>query len=361
MPLGPYAPALPQPLALRLKLRGDRVVGVEPPLTGYCRRGAIELATNSSVEDALALVDRSCSLAGTAHRLALVAALEALAAIEPASSARITRVLCAEVERILARLWILALAARGAGVVRHERAALEQREALLEAMRSATGQRVFWAVAIPGGTRPDFTYALDALAGALAALDAQVPTWRSLVGPRGPIGQAARGAGALSAARADALALAGVAAGGSTAARDLRRDDPYSGYNDLTITWPARAHAATSDAAVRLAFVVEDMATSTSIARECLTELAGASASARAFVPDPALAGREAAATVEGPHGPVTVAVALAANGTIERLRLETRCAAVADALPELLEGCSLSQVPLLLASVDLCPECLDL
>lgn len=359
-PLGPYSPALPQPLALRLRLRGDRIVGVEPPLTGYCRRGVVELAAGGSVDDALALVERSCSLAGTAHRLALVAALETLAGITPNRAAGITRVLFAEAERVLARLATLARAAGAAGAVRHERAALEQREALFAALRTATEQRVFWAVAVPGGIRPDLPYALDELREALEALEARVPTWRSVVGPRGPVGQAARGAGTLSAARATALGLGGMAGGGSGAGADRRRDDPYGGYNDLTISWPPAAVNASGDAVARLAYAVEDMATSVTIGRDCIAELAGATASAKPFDPAALPAGREASATVEGPHGPVTVSVALTGGGRVERLRIETHCAAVLDALPELLEGRPLSQAPLILASADLCPECLD-
>lgn len=360
-PLGPYSPALPQPLALRLQLRGDLIAGVEQPLTGYCRRGSIDLATGGTVEDALALVERSCSLAGTSHRLALVAALESLAGIEPERPTRITRVLFAEVERILARLWMLTQAARAAGIPRHERTALDQREALFAALRTATGQRVFWAVAIPGGTSSDVTYELDDLRTAIQALETSLPTWRSLAGPRGPLGQSGRGVGKLSAERAAALGLSGIAARGSGAAYDLRQRDPYGGYNDLTIEWPMATASAAGDTAARLAYAVEDMAASATVALECLDELAGASATAQPFPPSAALAGREASAAVEGPHGRVTVAVALTGDGHIERLRLETRCVAVLDALSELLEGQPLSLAPLLLASVDLCPECLDL
>lgn len=352
---------LPQPIALRLRLRGERISGVEPPLTGYCRRGVTELAAGGSVEDALALVERSCAIAGTAHRLALVTALESLTGVTPSRSAGITRVLFAEAERILARLATLAQAARAVSATRQERDALEQREALFAALRTATGQRVFWAVAVPGGTRSDFAYELDGIREALAAVEAQIPTWRSVVGPRGPVGQASRGAGTLSGERAAALGLAGIAAGGSGVGGDLRRDDSYGGYNDLTIDWPARLGSAAGDAAARLAYAVDDMAISATIGRECLMELEGASASAKPFDAADAPVGREASATVEGPHGPVTVAVVLASGGRVERLRLEPRCRATLEALPELLEGRPLSQAPLILASADLCAECLDL
>lgn len=360
-PLGPYHPALPQPIALRLKLRGDLIVAVEPPVGGYCRRGVVALAAGGTVDDALALVERSCSLAGTSNRLALVAALEALAGIEPSRAARITRVLFAEVERILARLWTLAQAARAAGAERQERTALDQRESLFAALRQPTGQRVYWAVAIPGGTRPDFAYELDGLRDTLQTLEAQVPTWRSLAGTRGALGAAGSSVGTLNAERVGVLGLKGIIAGGAGVADDLRQSDPYGGYSDLTIDWPANATGGASDIAARLRYVVDDMATSMSITRQCLAELDGVSEPARPFSLAAASAGREVAATVEGPHGPITAVVAVTSTGNIERLRLDTPCAAVLDALPELLEGRPLAQAPLLLASVDLCPECLDL
>lgn len=325
----------------------------------------MDLAIGGSVEDALSLIERSCSLAGTSHRQALVMALESLAGVEPDKAARVTRVLFAEIERILARLWTLTLATRAAGVPRHERTALDQRETLFAALRQATGQRVFWAVAMPGGTRSDFTYDdLGELRAALQTLDISIPTWRSLAGPRGPLGQTGRGAGKLSAERVAALGLSGIGAGGSGGAYDLRRSDPYGGYNDLTIDWPTPVTPTSAgDAAMRLAYAVEDMATSVAIALECLDTLSADAAQpgAQPFQSGPALAGREATATVEGPHGPVTVAVALTDDGHIARLRLESPCIAALDTLSELLEGQPLSLAPLLLASVDLCPECLDL
>jgi Ni,Fe-hydrogenase III large subunit len=52
--------------------------------------------------------------------------------------------------------------------------------------------------------------------------------------------------------------------------------------------------------------------------------------------------------------------VALADAEHVARLRLETPGAALIPALPEILEGGQLAQASLILASLDLCLECLD-
>ncbi|HEX8033960.1 MAG TPA: hypothetical protein VF510_08945, partial [Ktedonobacterales bacterium] len=138
-----------------MRLRGETVVAVEPPATGYCHRGVAELAEDRPLDDVIALVERSCSLAGNAHRTALCMAVESAANVTPGKTVRVARVLFAEVERILARLWLLGEAGRAANVPLAVADALAQREALLEATETITGERTFWGIAVPGGVRPD--------------------------------------------------------------------------------------------------------------------------------------------------------------------------------------------------------------
>jgi Ni,Fe-hydrogenase III large subunit len=363
-PLGPYHPALPQPVALRLKLRGETIVGMEPPVAGYCRRDVRALAQGGSVEDALALVERSCALAGTAHRLALVQALEALAGVTPPEPARLTRVFFAEIERLLARLWLLGQTARMAGLPRLFRTALDQRETLYTALAQATGERVFWAVAVPGALRSESLADLEPIGEALRALEPGVASWQVAASLRGPLGRAGAGMGRLSAQRAEALALAGVAGHGAYAARDLRRDAANGGYGDLDIAWPQVATEPDGDVTSRLAVAAADLALSLTMAQTCLDRLdrlADGADSGTALDVAQLPAGREASATVEGPHGPATVTLTLGAGGTVGQLQLATGSSALLEALPEALEGATISQAPMILASLDLCPECLDL
>src|SRR5262249_20166222 len=155
------------------------------------------------------------SFAGTAHRIALCRALEAAADLHVSQQASLTRILFAESERSLARLWVLGWVAYGMGLVQLWRDALQRREELFAALEKATGRRQFWGVVIPGGVRGDLE--LEPLGDALARVEQDVTTWRVAIGPRGLLGRAGAGAGLISAERAQALGLEGVAGCGSVA------------------------------------------------------------------------------------------------------------------------------------------------
>lgn len=346
-----------QPLALKLRLRGETIVGMEPPSTGYCRRGIAPLVESARVEDALAVVERSCSLAGTAHRTALCQAIESATGTAVAPTARLTRVVFLEVERILARLWLLGTTARAASLPAPFKDALKQRETLYAALETATGQRVYWAVAIPGGARTDLD--LTPLREVLDGLVPDVVVWRAAVAPTGPLGRTGQGMGVLAGERAEALQLTGIAAGGSGDAPDARRDQPSGGYADLSFAWPEGVSGA-GDVAARMRYAVENIATSLDLTQACFEALETAgepSAAAALKVPGAPAAGQ---ATVEGPHGPVTVRADLTPALTIARFHLETPGATLLASLPEVLEGRPLAHAPAVLASLDLCMECID-
>jgi Ni,Fe-hydrogenase III large subunit len=354
-PLGPYAPPTAQPLALTLRLRGETVVGVEPLHAGYCHRGIAALVEGKTIDEALPLVEHSCCFAGTAHRIALCRALEAAAGATIEPSARATRILFLEIERILARLWLLGLTSRGMGLTHLWQTALEQREALIAALETATSARAFWGIATPGGVRAELE--IDPLRTALEQLDATATAWRAAVGPQGALGRTGKGMGALTEERARALGLRGPAGAGSYADEDARRTD--EGYEALAVEWPSADQKRTGDVAARLAFAVEDLAASLALTQKCLAGLpAGESGAVRPLkLPTGDLSLQ---AVVEGPHGPVTLTATHSAASTLHDLRIETAAPAALAAVPEALEGKPLAHALPTLASLDLCLECLD-
>lgn len=361
-PLGPFHPALAQPFALTLRLRGEIIVGVEPPVTGYCRRGVAELVEDRPLEDALALVERSCSLAGTTHRIALCMAVEAAAGVTPDKTVRVARVLFAEVERILARLWLLAQAGRAANVPLAVAEALAQREILLEATEMITGERTYWGIAVPGGVRPDL--GMKPLRDAFERFAPALTSWRRMVSAQGTLGRAGKGIATLSRETVEASSLNTLAAFGSRERVDLRGVRLYGGYADLDLdedVWSTQHDIFGGDVAARLAYAVEDMASAQSIAVACLDALAEAGdiLDEPQVVPTASI-NRHGHAEVEGPHGPVSVGATLTSANCVSDLQLETPGAATVSALPAILEGQLLALVPLILASLDLCLECHD-
>jgi Ni,Fe-hydrogenase III large subunit len=353
-------------------LRGETIDETAPPATGYCRRGIAELVSGKPLDAALAIIERSCATAGHSHRLAACLAIEAARGAIPSPRAQLLRAAFAEIERCLARLWTLGLTARAAGIGAAWRDALDQRELLYAALSEETGERTYWSIAVPGGVRdlPDGAD-LAKLSVAMDQLEPLVEAWRVTVGPRGPLGRAGIGTGRISPEQARQVRLTGLAARASGVAGDLRRDAPYGAYATAQFEWPSAAvpDRRGGDVADRMSLAVDDLATSVQLTRLFLADITPAQSEAESAqgAQTAAVASgangdsqREGTATVEGPHGAVTIAVALTSAGTVDHISSQLPGAELIAALPDLLQGRTMSQVPMVLASLDLCPECAD-
>src|SRR5260221_2028327 len=363
-PLGPYHPALFQPIALRFKLRGEIIDHVEPPTMGFCRRGISELVVGKPLADALDLVERSCSFSAHSYRLAACRAIEAATDVAPSKQARLLRSLFAEIERILARLWTLGLAARAVALSAAFHDALEQRETLLELMEELTGERIFWALPQPGGVRQLEDETFVTLSAALDQLTAASATWRLATSTRGPLGRVGKGIGRLTPEQVAARELTGLAAYAVGVTEDTRRV-AYEGYGDIDFEWSSEEDIAVptgGDVAARLAAASGDLATSVRLARALLDAAREADASALLGGAAATASGREGQATVEGPHGQLRAACTLADADHVEQLQVHAPGAtALLDPFPHALRGQPAALAPLILASLDLCAECVDL
>jgi ech hydrogenase subunit E len=278
-------------------------------------------------------------------------------------------VLFAEIERLLARLWTLALAARAASAVQLHETALQQRESLFTALEATTGKRHYWGISIPGGTRNDLT--IEPLQEALGRLQPEITAWRIAVAPKGLLGRSGNGIGIISDEQAREIGLEGVARSGSSRASDLRATQPYAAYADYqtelgkdTETDDASGsvgNKSAGDVTSRLTAVAADLLVSHAIAQKAVSKLQEDARDGKLAVT--IAAPRDdvsASSVVEGPHGPVSLGCTYTRAGVITELVLETPAGRLVQALPHLLEGRLLPQVPLILASLDPCIECID-
>jgi Ni,Fe-hydrogenase III large subunit len=353
------------PIGLSFKLRGETIDSVLPPVTGLCQRGIESLAVGKPMAEALGIIERACSFAGQSYRLAACQSIEAVTGGTPARRARLLRSVFAEIERLLARLWMLGMAARAVGLSAAFHEALEQREMLFDAAEQLTGERVYWAVAEPGSVRALREDAFEVVELALDQLTGAVATWRLATDARGPLGRASAGVGRLDRERVPTLQLSSPSAHAAGITIDLRRDQPYAGYADITFDWAnGQSGGGAGDAAARLAAGVADMALSLRLIRALLEALrsAGDEAGATTVVSGSGGAPGEATASVQGPHGPITCRATFADGGRFDQLTLDRPDAtATLAALPDALRGQPIMLAPLILASLELCMECNDL
>jgi NADH-quinone oxidoreductase subunit D len=359
-PLGPYHPALSEPLALRLRLRGERVTSVEEPAegaTGYSYRGALELTEGLSLDDALVILERVCARAGQSYRLALCLAVEKIIRPQLSRPAQLVRTLFAELERLNSALWTLGEIARAVDQRRLWVESLEQRERVFAAALAATGERAFWGVALPGGVREGIT--LEPLRDFASSASALYEQWRASAAIGGGLRRATEGLGRQATGSPADGALESAAVYGASI-HDARREAPYDAYRMMTLDWaPLDAlDSAPLDAAASVARLVAGMKLSVDIILTCLEELDGEPNLPRAALK---LTAGEGTAAAQSPHGPARVTVTLEGDGSVVALALKTPAAQIIAQAPSMLAGRALGEAPALLAALDLCPSCAEL
>lgn len=355
-PLGPFHPALAEPVATRLRLRGERVTGVAPLGTGYSYRGALGLAVDLPLDDALVILERVCARAGQSYRLALCLAVERVTHVEVSRPAQLMRTLFAELERLHSALWTLGEMARGIDQRGLWAQALEHREQVFEAASEATGERVFWGVALPGGVRSDLK--LEPVRAFAEGAPTIYAAWQQETVTGGALRRATERMGGALETASDAAPESASEQSGSPS--DARRATPYDAYRLLSLDWtPLEAlNAMTLDVATKASRLVAGMKLSVDIIATCLEELDGEPGLA---APSSKLVAGEGAAKTQSSHGRARAAVTLDGEGTVKALTLETVCAAPFTRAPELLAGRAVAEAPALLAALDLCPSCAEL
>ncbi len=365
-PLGPIHPALPEPISLKLALHGEKITGAETH-TGYLKRSVETLMLQKNLADALILAERICGTCGYSHRYALCLAIESIAGITPPPRAQALRVVFAEVERILARLWTLAHIGRAAELGALYSGALEAREILFEACVGATDKRLFWEIAVPGGAQniQDPQTIIDAV----QALNSVIAPFDRLLSPKGPLANRAGSVGILSQEAAEEMCISGPVARASGVTHDARLDTPYDIYAQMAdiLSTETNTGFISGSAPARARQMFSDIQDSARIITKIFDDMP--EGQERAALPD-ILPPEKTTVTIEGARGSETLTIELNANrGTnadltvpefIKSIAFATPSGENIGALPVVLQETLLSDAMIALSSLDLCIACVD-
>jgi NADH-quinone oxidoreductase subunit D len=228
--MGPQHPSTHGVLRLLLELDGETVLACTP-IIGYLHTGIEKNTEYRTWQQGVTFVTRADYLAPFFNELGYCLAVEKLLGIEAPPRAQVLRVMFCEMNRIASHLVWLATSGLELGAVSVMLYGFREREQILDIFEAATGLRMNHAYVRIGGVVMDLPEGgLDRIGDFLRMMPGRIDEYESLL-TENPIWiQRNQGVGLLSAEAALTFGVTGPTLRAAGAARDVRRDEPYSGY-----------------------------------------------------------------------------------------------------------------------------------
>ena len=238
--MGPQHPSTHGVLRLVLELDGEQVVKAVPHI-GYLHRGVEKLAESRTYHQALPLTDRLDYLAPMSNNLGYVLAVEKLLGItdEIPERAKVVRVLMAELTRIKSHLVWLATHALDIGAMTVFIYCFRERERVMDMYEQISGARMTSNYFRVGGLSADLPEGIEKDMREFATeMPEHVDMYEGLLTGNKIWQKRIIGVGEISREDAIDIGLTGPSLRGSGVDWDLRRDNPYSGYEEYDFNVP---------------------------------------------------------------------------------------------------------------------------
>ncbi|HEY7399876.1 MAG TPA: NADH dehydrogenase (quinone) subunit D [Actinomycetota bacterium] len=268
--MGPQHPSTHGVLRLLLELDGETVVACKPVI-GYLHTGIEKNVEYRTWQQGVTYVTRADYLAPFANELGYCLAVERLLGIEAPPRAQVLRVLFNELNRVSSHLVWLATSALELGAISVMLYGFREREVILDIFEAATGLRMNHAYVRVGGVVMDLPDGGDAqVRRFLDVMPGRISEYESILSENPIWVERNVGIGHLSAEDCLAYGVTGPMLRAAGVPADLRKDEPYSGYETYDFDVVTRTEA---DAYARFAVRVDEMRQSLRIAEQCLERL----------------------------------------------------------------------------------------
>ncbi len=241
--MGPQHPSTHGVLRLVLELRGEGVVSCQPVI-GYLHTGIEKSAEYRTWVQGVTFVTRMDYLSPLFNEAAYCLAVEKLLEVEAPPRAQALRVLLMELNRVASHLVWLATTGLELGALSMMLYGFREREQILDILEEITGLRMNHAWVRPGGVSQDmpdgterkiraFTREMRAKADEYEDLLTNNPIWI----------ERTRGIGLLDQDQCIALGVTGPMLRATGLALDVRKAEPYCGYEQYDFEVPTATGA----------------------------------------------------------------------------------------------------------------------
>jgi len=373
--MGPSHPSTHGVLRLQLEIDGETVTKADPVI-GYLHRGDEKIAENMTYNQFVPYTDRLDYLAPLANNMAYAIAVERLAGVKVPPRCEAIRVITAEMARISSHLMGLGAFGLDVGAWTVLLYSLEEREKLYKLFEELTGARFTTSYTRIGGVTRDIPEGWLGRVGAFC--DQFLPileeTLRLLTRNKIFMDRTV-GVGVISKADALAYGLTGPNLRGSGVGLDLRKDKPYSGYENYEFDVPV---GTTGDCYDRYLVRGEEMRQSVRIIRQVIARFPEgpwyATDARRIFAPPkdkvlssmeeliqnfmivtegPQIPAGEVYFEAENPKGVLGFYIVSKGGGVPYRLKIRSPSFCNLSIVPKVCTGCLISDVVAVLGSLD--------
>jgi NADH-quinone oxidoreductase subunit D len=373
--IGPSHPATHGVLRLRVELDGETVTMCDP-VVGYLHRGDEKIAENMTYNQFIPYTDRLDYIGPIHNNITFAIAVEKLAKLEVPPRCQGIRVICCELARLQSHLLGAGVYGMDCGALTAFMYTFTEREKLYTLMEQLTGARFTTSYArigglardIPDGWLGNVLKVMNELEPAIDEIDRLMTRNRIFYDRTVDIGVISR---------EDAISygLTGPNLRASGVAMDLRKDTPYSGYENYDFDVPIGSNGDCYD---RWLVRLEEMRQSVRIIRQAVDKLPDgpwyAEDAKKIFAPPkdkiltsmeeliqnfmivtegPQMPAGEVYFEAENPKGALGFFIVSKGGGVPYRLKIRSPSFCNLSILPKMLPGHMVPDIPVVLGSLD--------
>ena len=355
VPIGPYHPALEEPIHAKLYTEGEVIKDAEV-FVGYNHRGIEKLATERNAIQTLVLVERVCGICSHSHARTYARCVENINGIEVPKRGQYIRVITAELERLHSHFLWLGIACH---IIGHDSMFMhiwDERELVMDLLEKMTGNRVNYAMVTVGGARRDIDDELRReLLEACDKLKAPLDRITEIALTDKTIAMRTKGVGVLPKEDALRMGAVGPHARASGVKVDVRKDAPYSSYEDFDFDVPV---VESGDVFARVVVRALECYESIKIIRQALENLPATPINLgnKLIKIQPG----QAVCRHEAPRGQLSHMVVGDGSFNNHRVSIHVPSYKNTPTVPLMLRGNTVADAGLIIASIDPCFSCLD-
>jgi len=348
--MGPQHPSTHGVLRVVLKLDGEKVTGTDCVI-GYLHRGVEKIAENRSYIQFAPYVDRMDYVAAVSNGLGYCLAIEKLLSAEAPPRAQAVRVILTELNRIASHLLWLGTHALDIGAITPLFYTMREREEVLKIFENYCGARLTTHAFRIGGLQYETYDGFEQECKTFCEyLLPKIDEYEELLTGNRIWVERLTGVGILTAEDCKRYSVSGPLIRAAGVKWDLRKAQPYSGYDQYEFDIPTRQNGDTYD---RYVVRMEEMRQSVRIVRQAVDRLPDGPIMAKiAKVMKPPVG--EAYVSIESPKGELGYFVVSDGGLNPYRVRVRPPSFINLQALDRMVKGALVADVVAIIGTIDI-------